>query len=481
MSAVASISDSAPQPVGQPPVEPGRVSEGLIAAALEGQAQPFKRAGIAFGNRFFFFLLVGLLWMVPSFADRRFIYAMGGWDILLAGAWLLDLRRLPHPSRLRVRRTWLGPAALSVEAKITLTLINDSNSYIDARILDELPHQLSPAPAEVQITAPPQQQGEAQYSVVPKERGPARLGDVYVRYQSALRIAERWAKVPLAQTVITYPNIEEAKQHSVYLIRSRQIELEKRYTRIRGAGRSFESLREYRQGDEFRDICWTASARRGKLVTRLYEIERSQTIWVMLDTGRLMRTRVGNLTKLDYAVNAALTLAQVALYSGDRVGVVAYGRGVRQRVPAGRGSAHMMQIMRQLALVREDEWEADHLQAASRLLNDQKRRSLVVWITDLAETAMTPEVIEAASQLMPRHLVLFVVIGQPDLGELAIQRPDDLQQMYQTVAAQEVVHRRELLLARLRERGALALETSSARLSTLLVNSYLEIKQRSQL
>jgi uncharacterized protein (DUF58 family) len=140
-----------------------------------------------------------------------------------------------------------------------------------------------------------------------------------------------------------------------------------------------------------------------------------------------------------------------------------------------------MQIMRQLAMVSEDESEADHLQAASRLLNDQKRRSLVVWITDLAETAMTPEVIDAATQLMPRHLVLFVVIGQPDLNEMAAKEPEDVDAMYETAAAQEMVHRRELLLARLRERGALAMETSTSKLSTTVVNSYLEIKQRSQL
>jgi uncharacterized protein (DUF58 family) len=296
-----------------------------------------------------------------------------------------------------------------------------------------------------------------------------------------MRIAERWAKVPLAQTVTTYPNLEEAKRHSVYLIRSRQIELEKRYTSFRGAGRAFESLREYREGDEFRDICWTASARRGKLVTRLYEIERSQTIWILLDSGRLMRTRVAGLSKLDYAVNAALTLTQIALYSGDRIGLLAYGRGIRHRVPAARGGVHLMHMIEQLALVQEDQGEGDHLQAASRLLNDQKRRSLVVWITDLAETAMTPEVIEAASRLMPRHLVLLVVIGQPDLNELAAQRPEDVDEMYQIAAAQEVVHRRELLLARLRERGALAIETSSGKLSTTVVNSYLEIKRRSQL
>ena len=105
----------------------------------------------------------------------------------------------------------------------------------------------------------------------------------------------------------------------------------------------------------------------------------------------------------------------------------------------------------------------------------------MVWITDLAETAMMPEVIEAASKLLPRHLVLFVTIGQPDLGIAASQRPESVSEMYQISAAQEVTHRRELLLARLRELGALALEADSGELAPLLVNSYLAIKQKSQL
>jgi MoxR-like ATPase len=125
--------------------------------------------------------------------------------------------------------------------------------------------------------------------------------------------------------------------------------------------------------------------------------------------------------------------------------------------------------------------EEIQLLAASQLMRDQKRRSLVVWITDLAETAMTPEVIEAVAKLMPRHLVLFVVIGQPDLRMAASQRPKNVSEMYQVSAAQEVIHRRELLLARLRERGALAVEADSGELAPLLVNSYLAIKQKSQL
>lgn len=331
------------------------------------------------------------------------------------------------------------------------------------------------------MTVAPGDEAEAEYSVEPRRRGTATASQVYLRYEGRFRIAQRWAVADLPQELTIYPNLHEAKRQAVYLVRSRQIALEKRFSSIRGAGRAFESLREYQDGDDFGDICWTATARRGKLVTRLYELEKSQTIWIVLDTGRLMRTRVASLSKLDHAVNAALALCQVALFTGDRVGLLAYGRDVRQRIPAMRGGSHLRQFLEALASTHEDEWEADHQRAAAQLMRDQKRRSLVVWITELAETAMTPEVIAAASRLLPRHLVLFVVIGQPDLQVVASRRPDNVGQMYQISAAQEVIHRRELLLARLRERGALAVEADSGDLAPLLVNSYLAIKQKSQL
>jgi uncharacterized protein (DUF58 family) len=111
----------------------------------------------------------------------------------------------------------------------------------------------------------------------------------------------------------------------------------------------------------------------------------------------------------------------------------------------------------------------------------QNRRSLVVWITDLAETAVTPEVVEAVSQLTRRHLVLFVVIGQTDLEAEAMKTPETPHEMYRSTAAQEVAHRRDLLLARMRAQGVLALQTDSSSLSPLLVNEYLMIKEKNQI
>jgi uncharacterized protein (DUF58 family) len=453
----------------------------LVPPEVQAQTKSYQRLGVAFGDRFFMLLFVGLVWLGPAFFDLRFVFALLAWDGLVLLAWLADLAQLPKPAEVMVRRSWRSPAALSISSDVDVTLTNSSDTSIHATVIDAVPLPLRDEPPTLAIRVEAKNEGMQSYRIRPVQRGDARLGDCYVRYQSSLRIAERWVRAPLGQTVRIYPNLEEAKQRSIYLLRSRQIALEKRRTRMRGIGREFESLREYREGDEYRDICWTAAARRGKLVTRMYQIERSQTVWIVIDSGRLMRARVGRVSKLDQAVNSALSLAQVALYSGDRVGLIAYGRGIRQQLPAAKGSSHLRQLIEQLALVHEEGSEADHLQMAGRLLTDQKRRSLVVWLTDLAETAMTPEVIEAASMMMPRHLVLFVVIGQPDLGELASRMPRSESEMYQVAAAQEMVHRRELLLARLRERGALAMETSAGAVSAVLVNAYLRIKERNQL
>ena len=179
-------------------------------------------------------------------------------------------------------------------------------------------------------------------------------------WQSGWQLAERWAEAPLAQTVRVYPDIREGRDESLYLIRSRQVALEKRRSADPGAGREFESLRDYRDGDEARDICWTASARRGKLVTRVYQPERSQAVWILVDAGRLLRARVGDRTMLDLSVTAALTLAQVALGSGDRVGLLAYGRRLQHRLAPARGAGHLRDALEALATVHADGVDADH-------------------------------------------------------------------------------------------------------------------------
>jgi uncharacterized protein (DUF58 family) len=453
----------------------------LAPSNAAARAERVGRFPVAFGRRFFLLLFVGFVWIAPAWREPRFLYALALWDALVVILWAWDLRRMAKPEQLELRRIWGEPLGLAKRMPVTLELHNFSGGTVSAKVSDETPETFRRDLPTVEMSAPAKGTRSASYSIEPRSRGDARFGDVWLRYQSSLGLAERWARARLPQTVRVYPNIEEAQRMRIYLIRSRQIELEKRLKRQRGHGREFESLRDYRDGDEFRDICWSVTARRGKLITKVHQIERSQTIWLVLDAGRLLRARVDRLTKLDYTISAALSLAQVAFYSGDRVALLAYGRKPQQRVGPGRGVPHLRVLMESMAQIRAEAYEADHLLAAENLLSQQSRRSLIVWLTDLAETAATPEVIECAAKMATRHLVLLGIIGQPELRRVVAAGPENASEMYRYTAALEVVQRRDLLLRRLRQQGALTLEVDASRMSTALVNRYLEVKERSLL
>lgn len=296
---------------------------------------------------------------------------------------------------------------------------------------------------------------------------------------------------PLTQTLRVYPALRTSEEQQIFLARSRQIDLQLRQARQRGLGRDFESLREYREGDDLRDICWTATARRGSPITRQYQSERSQAVWIVLDCGRLMRSRVSSggeklpasseairHSKLDHACSTAVALAQLALFSGDRVGLLAYGQTVQQRLLPGRGAAHLRQMIELLAQARAEVSEADHLLATGTLSRLQPRRALILWITDLAETAMRPEAIEGAIQLLRRHVLLFVTMAQPEVSRIADVRPKDVDEMFLAAAAQEMASRREVLLAQLQEQGAFTLDLDPEVLTSAVLNRYLAVKER---
>ena len=447
-----------------------------------------SRGRFAFGltPRAIWLLAAGLLLALPGFFNPRLGFGMLVWDGLVLAAVLWDGMRLPSAQQIIIERSWSNAPALDSETEIDLTVEHAGGTILECRLVDDLPDALVDTPATHILRAYPHVRATLHYKIEPHDRGDAQAGAVYLRYSSLLGLVERWAMAPLEQTVRIYPALRQGEDQEIFLARGRQIDLQLRRTQQRGLGRDFESLREYLEGDDLRDVCWTATARRGQLITRRYQTERNQAVWIVLDAGRLLRGRIlrdnedaehGH-TKLDYACSTAVALAQLALYSGDRVGLLVYGQQVQQRVLPGRGPVHMRLIVEALAQARAETSEADHLRAVATLTRWQPRRAMILWITDLAETAMRPEVIDGAMQLIHRHVLLFVAMAQPDVTAIATARPKTVEEMFRASAAQELTGRRELLLARLREQGALTLDLDPAHLTAAVLNQYLKVKER---
>ncbi|PYR74839.1 MAG: hypothetical protein DMF86_17230 [Acidobacteria bacterium] len=451
----------------------------LVPAAVRGSARPARRiVSWGFGPTALRLFALGLALMIPAWIDRRAVLVMFVWDAVVLAACAIELARMPKAGDLTVQRSWQETLALGVPASVTIEVESGGSLPVTLWAADYVPAALSAELTELKIELAPGATALATYTLVPRQRGDAALDLVAVRYRGPWQLIERWAIASLPQTVRVYPDLREAQQHTLAVIRARQIAMEKRRAHAFGLGRDFESLREFEPGDELRDVCWTATARRGRLVTKIYQPERSQTVWILIDTGRLMRARAGGRTRLDRAANAAFALAEVATTAGDRVALLAYGRRGQRHVPASRGAAHLRALLELLATVQPESADADHAGAAALLMTMQKRRALVVWLTDVAETAAVPEVIESATRMLPRHVVLLAAMQDRELSALARAVPAQSTDMYRVVAAQEVLERRATLLLQLRQRGAFALELGPEELTAAVIDGYLNVKER---
>ena len=450
----------------------------MLPGTVSARGMRYGRPPFAAGRRLFALLCVGLIFVPLMFVATAFGWALLAWNAFVLFLFALELRALPEAAELTLERSFSGVLNQLQPVEIKLTITNASKKSLRCFVVDDVPQALMMLPPELWVEVAAGGEASVKYAIEPSRRGDSEFGKVCVRYEGAAGIAQKWASFAMQERVRVYPTLKDRDKQQALLMRSRQIELQRRMVRQRGQGREFESLREFQSGDELRDICWTATARRSKLVTTLRQSERSQTVWTVIDCGRLMRARMDGRSKLDYATECAMRLAQLANYGGDSSAMMGYGMQIQQRRLPARGNQHLHATLDQLALLEEESAEADHLHAAAVLLTNQKRRAMIVWITDLADLAITPEIATAALQASKRHLVVVAVLGQPDVLRLVGGAPENPEQTFLYAAASETIRRRELMLARLRSRGVHIIEVNAPQLTGAVLNKYLEVKQR---
>ena len=432
-----------------------------------------------FSTRFFVLLAAGLGLLSVGWISRGALYATLLYDMALIVAAAVDYLISEKQGTFRVERQMEERFAMGAENEVTIRIGNRSRRRVTFVVKDEYPPQIELlTPREAQLTIPAGRSRAWRYSLLPTARGKYHFGNTVIRFSTRLGLLWRQVTYPTTTDVKVYPDIREARKHEIYAHRNRRPEPGLRRMRVRGQGREFESLREFVIGDEVRHISWPATARRGKVITRQYTIERSQNIVVLLDTGRLMTARIGKLSKLDHAVNATLSIAYVAAAGGDNVGLVAFSRKVVSYLPPRRGRDQINLLMEALYSLEPQMIEPSYKRAFNFFSANCKRRSLVVILTDLVDRDASAELLAHTSQLIPRHLPLIITIGDTDLRELVRAQPATSSDVYRQAVAEEILRQREEALMRIRHAGGLALDVPAGRLSLELVNKYLEVKER---
>ena len=401
------------------------------------------------------------------------------YDLVLLGAAVFDAWNSRLPARVRIERHFGGRFAVGAETEVRIEIANHTAREISLIVKDEYPPQMKVSGArEARVDVEAQTSAALVYELTPPKRGRFEFGSIAVRFLSRWRLVWGQTRVDASIAVKVYPNMRRAREVELRALGTRSFVAARRKSQWRGEGREFESLREYVRGDEMRHISWTATARRGRLVTRQYQMERDQTILIMLDAGRLMTARIESETKLDSAVHAALALMSAAARAGDNAGILVFGRRVKAFLPPKRGAEHLDAALEALYAIEPEMIEPSYSRAFEFAAANSRRRSLVVVLTDLVDEEGSRELLTSLKLLRPRHLPLVVTIADRDLKAVVREMPENERELFTQSVAEEIMYQREAALRLVESQGGLALDVTAAALAPKLLETYLRVKER---
>jgi uncharacterized protein (DUF58 family) len=404
-----------------------------------------------------------------------------GWLLLLLALLIADWQLSPAPHQWNLARSHDNRLSLAAANHITIrVLLRQGRKPVAVWVRDTPPPNFAVRAADRVLAgqAAPGQPALFAYDVTPPRRGDYRFGDLYLRWESLLGLLRRQTRIPAAAPVKVYPNLVDVRKYDLLLRRNRLWELGLRSTRLLGAGSEFERLRDYTPDDEYRRISWKATARRGKPISMEFETERSQNIICLLDIGRMMRSPVGEVAKMDYAINAVLLLAYVAAQKGDRIGLLTFADRVESYVAPAGGKVQFQRMLEQLYAVEGQAVEPNYDRAFAYLAARQHKRGLVLVFTDLTGSISTESLIAQMTLLRRRHLPLLVTLGDPTVQRLARQPITGSDTLYQRTVAEQLLAERRLTLDRLRGAGVQTLDTPADELSVAVINRYLALKEQ---
>jgi len=435
---------------------------------------------MVFLPRFYFTLVVAILLALASTLVPNGMTASLLLTLLLTCAVLADVALLPRDA-LRVKRK-VPPILKQAQLfEVELTLLNQGDKPAVFQIVDSPPIDFMGASKMTTLRLPPKREIVETYSLKSYRRGSFTFGAVFYRITGPLGLIQRQGKVELPQSVLVLPDMTGEGSRDLQLALAGAFQAGRRKALRRGEGSEFESLRDHQRDDDFRHIDWKASAKRGKLISRQYETERDQRLMILLDTGRLMSPKIGSYRKLDYAINASVHLAQIALHKGDWLGYAIFNDELRAFAEPKKGQAQISHFVRNLTSLQATRLESDYAGIFHHVLRNCSRRTLIVCFTDLGDAQSAESLLQATLPLMPRHLPVIITVSNSEVLAVTRKVPENEFEVYRHVAAMEIWNDYQRTLRGLRSRGVATVSVPAQELSTAAINEYLRIKETARL
>jgi len=430
-------------------------------------------------NRFFYACLGLVILYVFSFLFPLFLNIASILLLILVALLVLDTLVLFFTKKgLEAERRL--PEKFS-NGDVNAIFIDIQNYYtlpVYTTIIDEIPEQFQVRDFSIHKKIEASSKLKLKYELRPTERGEYTFGKLNVYVKTIFGLASRRYIFCDDAMIPTYPSFIQLRKYNLLAISNNLHQFGVKKVRKLGHTMEFEQIKDYVLGDDLRTINWKATAKRNQLMVNQYQDEKSQPVYAIIDKGRTMKMPFNGLTLVDYAINSALVISNIALKKQDKAGIFTFSKKVENRVVAERRTSQMNLILEALYNVNTNYQESDF----GRLYADVKRhithRSLLLLYTNFETLDSLHRQLPYLKGLAKSHLLVVVFFKNTELNALINNKAETIQDTYDKVIAEKFAFEKRLIVNELKKYGIYSILTTPEDLTIDTINKYLEIKAR---
>ncbi|SHG95819.1 DUF58 domain-containing protein [Flagellimonas flava] len=345
-------------------------------------------------------------------------------------------------------------------------------------VIDELPVQFQKRDFAQHLALSKNESQTFDYSVRPVERGEYVFGNLNVYVSSPLQIVKRRFVFQKDQMVPVYPSIIQMQQYDFLAINNRLSEFGLKKIRRIGHTQEFEQIKEYIKGDDMRTINWKATAKKNQLMVNQYQDEKSQPIYSIIDTGRVMKMPFNGLKLLDYAINSTLAFSNVALKRNDKTGMLTFSKNIETFVPAVQKISHLNTILEKLYNISTLFSDSDFGLLYAQIKRKVNQRSLLLLYTNFEHVSALRRQLPFLLAIAKKHVLVVIFFENTELEELISTDAENLQAIYHKTIAEKFSLEKKLMQKELQRYGIQTILTRPESLTINTINKYLEIKAK---
>ena len=379
---------------------------------------------------------------------------------------------------IRAQRNLPQKLSNSDQNKLAVQLTSKFPFKAFVSIIDELPVQFQKRDFEHKTELIKGEPHLLEYLLRPVERGEYVFGNLIVFASSPLRIIKRKFVFQKDQMVPVYPSIIQMQQYDFLATSNRLTEFGLKKIRRIGHTQEFEQIKEYIKGDDVRTINWKATAKKNQLMVNQYQDERSQPIYSIIDTGRVMKMPFNGLSLLDYAINSSLAFSNVALKRNDKTGLLTFSKKIETFVPAVQKLTHLNTIMESLYNISTDFSDSDFGMLYAHVKRKVNQRSLLLLYTNFEHISGLKRQLPYLLAMAKKHVLVVIFFENTELESLIAEDAEDIQAIYHKTIAEKFSIEKRLMQKELQKYGVQTILTKPEELTVNTINRYLEIKAR---